>query len=97
MVHTHVDPVTGETHTQDSGAKIYGPGESWFEAPGCHHVRSETVGDEESQFIANLIVTDKVFDGLDMSAKGLEADFAKIGRVFIIDKDIEEREKETKK
>ena len=90
MVHSYVDPVTGETKTHDSGPKVYGPGESWYEAPGCHHVRSENVGDEEAVFIANLVVSDEVFRGLDPSAKGIEADFAKIGRVFIIDKDMEE-------
>ncbi|SPO07243.1 uncharacterized protein DNG_09937 [Cephalotrichum gorgonifer] len=89
MVHTHTDPVTGETRTHDSGARIYGPGESWYEAPGCHHVRSENVGDEEALFVANLIVSNKVFEGLDLSAKGQEADFAKIARVVIIDKDVE--------
>jgi hypothetical protein len=92
MVHKHVDPATGEVRTHDSGAKIYGPGETWYEAPGCHHVRSETVGDEEALFLANLVVTDKVFDGLDLDAKGLEADFAKILRVVVIDKDVEEQE-----
>ncbi|KAI5459068.1 hypothetical protein BGZ63DRAFT_465790 [Mariannaea sp. PMI_226] len=91
MVHTHVDPVTGETHTRDSGAKIYGPGESWYEAPGCHHVRSETVGNEDAVFIANLIVDSKVFDGLDMKDTSPEAEWPKIGRVFILDADVEEQ------
>jgi hypothetical protein len=90
MVHTQVDQVTGETHTHDSGAKVYGPGESWYEAPGCHHVRSETVGNEEALFIANLVVSTNVFEGLGVKARSEEEDFAKIGRVFIIDKDVEE-------
>ena len=85
MVHTSVDPVTGETHAHDSGPKVYGPGETWFEAPGCHHVRSENAGDEEVVFIANLVVSDKVFEGLDPNAAGVEAEMAKIGRVFILD------------
>ena len=34
----------------------YGPGESWYEPPGCHHVRSENASkDEEAVFIATLI------------------------------------------
>lgn len=93
MAHTHFDPATGQTTTHYSGAKVYGPGESWYEAPGCHHVRSENVGDEEALFIANMVVSDKVFEGLDMDAEGIEADFAKIARVVIIDKDVEEQGK----
>jgi hypothetical protein len=90
MVHTHTDPVTGKTHTHDGGAKIYGPGESWYEAPGCHHVRSETVGDEEALFIANLLVSNDTFEGIDRNSTGPEADFARFMRIFIIDKDVEE-------
>ena len=91
MVHTHFDPVTGEKTEHNSGAKIYGPGETWFEMPGCHHVRSECVGDEEALFLANMIVSDNVFEGLDPNATGLEADFAKIMRVVIIDAEVEEQ------
>ncbi|KAF5002237.1 hypothetical protein FDECE_10680 [Fusarium decemcellulare] len=90
MVHTHVDPKTGKKTAHDSGAKVYGPGESWYEAPGCHHVRSETVGDEEALFIANMIVSNDVFKGLDIQARSAEDEFAKIGRVVIIDKEVEE-------
>lgn len=93
MVHTHTDPSTGKTTTHDSGARVYGPGESWYEAPGCHHVRSENAGEGEAVFVANLVVGDEVFEGLDMSAKGAEAEWGKIGRVFVIDKDVEERGK----
>ena len=36
---------------------MYGPGEMWYEAPGCRHVRSENASDEESaQFFANFII-----------------------------------------
>ncbi|KAH7166522.1 hypothetical protein EDB81DRAFT_782395 [Dactylonectria macrodidyma] len=90
MVHSHVDPATGAKHTHESDAKVYGPGESWYEAPGCHHVRSENVGDEEALFIANLIVSTDVFDGLDLDARSVEEDFQKIRRVVVIDKDVEE-------
>ncbi|KAM5349653.1 hypothetical protein ACJ41O_006158 [Fusarium nematophilum] len=92
MVHTHADPKTGDKSIQDSGAKVYGPGESWYEAPGCHHVRSETVGDAEAVFIANLIVNTDVFEGLDIQVRSTDDDFAKVGRVFIIDKEIEEQD-----
>jgi len=89
MVHAHTDPVTGETHMHEGGAKVYGPGENWYEASGCHHVRAETVGDEEALFIANLLVSNNVFNGLDPKITVLEAEYGKIGRVFIIDKDVE--------
>ncbi|PNP74823.1 hypothetical protein FNYG_11837 [Fusarium nygamai] len=89
MVHTQVDQATGETHKHDNGAKVYGPGESWYEAPGCHHVRSENVGNDEALFIANLVVSTDLFKGLDVKARSEEEDFAKIGRVFIIDKDVD--------
>ncbi|KAK2668949.1 Cupin 1 [Fusarium oxysporum f. sp. vasinfectum] len=91
MVHTHTDPKTGETTEHDSGPRIYGPGESWYEAPGCHHVRSENVGDEEAQFIANMILSNDVFEGLDIKARSTEDDFAKIIRVVVIDKEVEEQ------
>ncbi|KAK4498748.1 hypothetical protein PRZ48_009258 [Zasmidium cellare] len=48
------------------GPKVYEKGESWYEAPGCHHVRSENAGDEEAMFIASLVVDEGVIkrDGL---------------------------------
>ena len=74
-------------HDEASPAKVYGPGETWYEAPGCRHVRSETVGDEEAVFIANLVVGDEVFEGLGSEA----GEWDKIARVVVIDKDVEER------
>ena len=42
---------------QGSGRKILGPGESWHEPPGCHHVLSSNASeDEECEFIATMIV-----------------------------------------
>lgn len=36
-------------------------GDMWYEAPGCHHVRSENVGGlEKAKFLAILIVDDEV-------------------------------------
>lgn len=74
-------------HEAAAPAKVYGPGESWYEAPGCRHVRSETVGDEEAVFIANLVVGDEVFEGLGSDAGEGE----RIARVVVVDKDVEER------
>jgi len=34
----------------------------WYEAPGCHHVRSENAGDEEAQFLANCIIDTEKLD-----------------------------------
>lgn len=41
------------------GPRVYEKGESWYEPPGCHHVRSENAGDEEAMFIASLIVDEE--------------------------------------
>jgi quercetin dioxygenase-like cupin family protein len=49
---------------QSHGPKIYSEGESWYEPPGCHHVRSENAGDEEAVFIANLIIETKKIEEL---------------------------------
>jgi quercetin dioxygenase-like cupin family protein len=42
-------------------------GDFWYEAPGCHHVRSEnTSGSETAKFLAILIVDDEVIqDGFE--------------------------------
>lgn len=57
MVCPHHDP-----DSQGTGPKIYSVGESWYEPPGCHHVRSENVGDEEAQFLAVFVVDKKKVD-----------------------------------
>lgn len=66
-----------------NGPKVYSPGESWYEMPGCHHVRSENAGDqgEEAQFVANLIV----------NSKTLDASPDPVAAVFVIDAEVEER------
>jgi quercetin dioxygenase-like cupin family protein len=43
--------------SQGTGPKIYSVGESWYEPPGCHHVRSENAGPEEAEFIATFVVS----------------------------------------
>lgn len=48
--------------SQGTGPKVYSVGESWYEPPGCHHVRSETVGDEEAQFLAVFVVSREKVD-----------------------------------
>lgn len=57
MVCPHHDP-----DSQGTGPKIYGVGENWYEPPGCHHVRSENVGDEEAQFMAWFVVSKEKVD-----------------------------------
>lgn len=47
---------------QGSGPKIYSEGDTWYEPPGCHHVRSENVGDEEAVFIASMVVSKERVD-----------------------------------
>ena len=78
MVHTHTDMKTGKITERHSGPKIYGPGESWYEAPGCHHVRSETVGVEEAQFIANMIISNDVLEVLGIKARSAEDDLQRL-------------------
>ncbi|KAJ6084402.1 hypothetical protein N7486_011202 [Penicillium sp. IBT 16267x] len=40
-------------------------GDMWYEAPGCHHVRSENNGSAKAKFLAVLIIDDEVIkDGL---------------------------------
>ncbi|KAF2003858.1 cupin domain protein, partial [Amniculicola lignicola CBS 123094] len=59
-------PVTGTSLNQMNGKepKTYGPGGFWYEAPGCHHQRSEWVsGEEGATFIAVLIVDDETIQG----------------------------------
>ncbi|PLN85514.1 hypothetical protein BDW42DRAFT_190799 [Aspergillus taichungensis] len=49
-------------------------GETWYEGPGCHHVRSENVGagDEKARFFAVLIVEEEVVAG-------------DVGGIFVLD------------
>lgn len=61
------------------GPKIYERGESWYEPPGCHHVRSENAGDVEASFIASLIVEDAK-----IKEKGV------MGALVVIDAAVEE-------
>lgn len=68
-----------EPDSQGTGPKIYSVGESWYEPPGCHHVRSENAGDEEAEFVAVFVVSkDKV------DKEGLQS-------LIVIDADVEEK------
>ena len=45
--------------------KVYREGEAFYEAPGCHHVRSENAcesSDEEASFYAVFIADDEVIE-----------------------------------
>ena len=53
----------------------------WYEAPGCHHVRSENAGEEEAQFFANFIIDTHKLD--------LTSDAAIVAGLTILD--VEER------
>ncbi|KAL8830709.1 MAG: hypothetical protein Q9170_005616 [Blastenia crenularia] len=49
----------------DDESRIYREGESFYEAPGCHHVRSENACEspgEEASFYAVFIVDDEVIE-----------------------------------
>ena len=59
-------------------------GEFFYEAPGCHHQRSECVGDKKTKFFATLIVDDETIkDGY--------------GGIFVLDKEVEAGEKAASK
>jgi hypothetical protein len=58
MVHPGTDP-----EGQGTGPKIYGPGDSWYEPPGCHHVRSGNASEtEDCQFQATFIIDTKTIE-----------------------------------
>lgn len=59
-------------------------GDFWYEAPGCHHQRSENLGDVNARFFVVLVVDDEtVKDGF--------------GSIFVLDKEVEAGEKEPSK
>lgn len=46
------------------GPVIHGTGESWYEPPGCHHVRCENAGEEEAVFVANFVIETRKIEDL---------------------------------
>lgn len=65
-----------DPQSQGTGPQIHSAGESWYEPPGCHHVRSENVGDEEAQFLATLILDTERIEKLGMLAATVVIDAA---------------------
>ena len=61
-----------------------GPGDSFFESPGCHHVKSYNIGDTEASFYATLILDQKVIDD-----EGY-------GSLVVVDAEVEEQERNKK-
>lgn len=59
MVNQMVSPEHDPT-SQGTGAKLYTAGETWYEPPGCHHVRSENPDDSEAEFMAFFVVSEKI-------------------------------------
>jgi quercetin dioxygenase-like cupin family protein len=75
-------PIEGTCLNQMNGNEpiVSNVGDFWYEAPGCHHQRSECVGDKKSKFFVTMIVDDEVIkDGF--------------GNVFVLDKEVEAGEK----
>ena len=57
-------------------------GETWYEAPGCHHVRGENVSkDEEASFFAIFVIDKAVVENQGM------------GVLFQLDADMEGKER----
>ncbi|KAH7402876.1 hypothetical protein BKA66DRAFT_12683 [Pyrenochaeta sp. MPI-SDFR-AT-0127] len=84
-------PISGSSLNQMNSAapQTYGPGEFWYEGPGCHHQRSENPSTtERAKFFAVLIVDDETLGG-----KGGE----EFGNIFVLDKEVEMGEKAASK
>ncbi|KAF2876079.1 hypothetical protein BDV95DRAFT_216468 [Massariosphaeria phaeospora] len=81
-------PVSGYSLNQMNGQepKIYGPGDFLYEAPGCHHQRSDNPGEENAIFFAVLVVDDEVING----GKDL-------GQLVVLDKEVETGERKPSK
>lgn len=62
----------GETH----GPIIHSAWESWYEPPGCHHVRCENAGDEEAVFVANFVIETKKIEELGVANALVQIDAA---------------------
>ena len=87
MIHPHTKTKadgTTESVQVDSGVGVYGIGETWFEAPECHHVRSDNASEEEdAKFVVNFVIeTEKLTRA--------EKEYGDIGRALtILDVDME--------
>ena len=51
-----------DASSQGTGPKIVTAGETWYEPPGCHHVRSENPDDSEAEFLAIFVVSKEKID-----------------------------------
>jgi len=75
-------PIEGSCLNQMNGNDpvVHNVGDFWYEAPGCHHQRSENAGTGNSKFFAVLVVDDEAIkDGF--------------GGIFVLDKEVEAGEK----
>ncbi|KAH8726919.1 hypothetical protein GQ44DRAFT_725684 [Phaeosphaeriaceae sp. PMI808] len=84
-------PVSGTSINQMNAdpPQAYGPGDFWFEGPGCHHRVSENASaTERAKFFAILIVDDDVIGG---------KDGGDLGAAFVLDAEVEHGEKPASK
>jgi len=65
-----------ETH----GPVIHSAGESWYEPPGCHHVRCQNAGDEEAVFVANFIIETRKSEELGVADALVQIDAEEDGK-----------------
>lgn len=75
-------PIEGACLNQMNGNEsvVHNVGDFWYEAPGCHHQKSENVGTGDASFFAVLVVDDEIIkDGF--------------GNIFVLDKEVEAGEK----
>lgn len=59
FIYAHVLSGAIRSQVNDEPARVYGPGETWFESPGSHHRISENASDTEpARLLAIFIVDD---------------------------------------
>ena len=57
-----------DPQSQGTGPLIMGEGDSWYEPPGCHHVRSENPFEEQAEFVANFVADTERIEELGLVA-----------------------------
>ena len=81
MIHPHAETSTdgsAESIQVDNGVGVYEAGETWYEGPGCHHVRADNASEEqEARFVVNFVIeTEKL--------EKAEKEFGNIGKALTI-------------
>jgi hypothetical protein len=62
----------------NSGVQIHEVGDTWYEPPGCHHVRNGNAGDDEAIFTATFIIETKKIEEKGLLEALVQIDAAEI-------------------